>query len=219
MRSYGQYCALARSLDILGDRWTLLIIRELFARDGRYSDLRDGLPGIATNLLADRLRQLEASGLIESYQAPALIRSTVYRLTPRGRELGPILRSLVVWGLPLLDTEQGEDAFRPQWLMLALRILFDDVDVTGIGPLSLVIVNEHEPVIVDITDSGIETHLGAPGSATIVELEGDPRDIYSLFAADSNQESDGKIRVDGPDHAVERFNNLMRSLDLASANQ
>ena len=69
MRSYGQYCALARALDVVGDRWTLLVVRELLARDCRYSDLREGLPGIATNLLADRLRHLEAAGLVESYDA------------------------------------------------------------------------------------------------------------------------------------------------------
>ena len=67
MRSYDQFCALARALDVVGDRWTLLIIRELFARDSRYSDLRDALPGIATNLLAERLRQLQEARVIEAY--------------------------------------------------------------------------------------------------------------------------------------------------------
>ena len=89
MRSYDQFCALARALDLVGDRWTLLIIRELFARDSRYSDMRDALPGIATNLLAERLRQLQEAGVIEAYDAPPPVRATVYRLTPRGRELRP----------------------------------------------------------------------------------------------------------------------------------
>ena len=212
MRSYGQYCALARSLDILGDRWTLLIIRELFARDGRYSDLRDGLPGIATNLLADRLRQLETNGVIESYEAPSLIRSTVYRLTQRGRELGPVLRSLVLWGMPLLDAEQGEDEFRPQWMMLALRILLEDIDVTDVGRLSIVIVNEYEPVTIDITDTAIETHLGPPASTTILELDGDPQDMVSMFAGATDQDSVGGIRIQGTDEAVERFHTLIGRL-------
>src|SRR5437588_6264945 len=65
MRSYRQFCALARALDVIGDRWTLLIVRELLLRPCRYTDLRDGLPGIATNLLAERLRELEAANVVE----------------------------------------------------------------------------------------------------------------------------------------------------------
>ena len=76
MRSYDQFCALARALDVVGDRWTLLIVRELFARDCRYSDVRDALPGITTNLLADRLRQLQEAGVIEAYEAPPPVRAT-----------------------------------------------------------------------------------------------------------------------------------------------
>src|SRR5260370_30751694 len=96
MRSYSQYCALARALDVVGERWTLLIVRELFFRDSRYSDLQDALPGIATNLLAERLRQLEAYEIIERYEAPSPVRATVYRLTTRWRELRPVLQALVI---------------------------------------------------------------------------------------------------------------------------
>ena len=137
MRTYGEFCPLARSLDVLGDRWTLLILRELFARDARYSDLRDALPGIATNLLAERLRQLQADGLIESYKAPPPIRAAVYRLTPRGRELRPVLRALVSWGAPLLAAGQGQDEFRTQWLVMPIRIMFDGIDVSDLAPLTV----------------------------------------------------------------------------------
>lgn len=122
----------------------------LFARHSCYSDLRDGLSGIATNLLADRRRQLQADGLIEAYEAPPAVRATVYRLTRRGRELGPVLRSLVQSGMPLLAAEQADDTFRPQWLMLELRILFDEVDATGIGPLTIAIINEYEPITIEV---------------------------------------------------------------------
>lgn len=215
MRSYGQYCALARSLDVLGDRWTLLIIRELFARDSRYSDLRDGLPGIATNLLADRLRQLQADGVVESYEAPPPVRATVYRLTPRGRELGPVLRSLVQWGRPLLATEQGEDAFRPQWLKLALRILYDDVDVNGIGPLTFVVANEHEPVTVEIDDDVAEVRLGRPSETPMIELEGKPHDVYALLAGTTGSDPVLDVRVEGSDGAVDRLHTLIRRVRAA----
>ena len=83
MRSYDEYCAMAKSLDVVGDRWTLLIVRELALSGAcRYTDLRNGLPSIATNLLADRLRELERSGVIAREDAPPPIATTLFRLTP-----------------------------------------------------------------------------------------------------------------------------------------
>ncbi len=95
MRSYHQYCGLAKALDVIGDRWTLLIVRELLLRERcRYTDLRNGLPGIATNLLADRLRELEEAGIVSREEAPPPIATTVFRLTSRGRELEPIVNQI-----------------------------------------------------------------------------------------------------------------------------
>ena len=113
MRSYDEYCAMAKSLDVVGDRWTLLIVRELELRGAcRYTDLRNGLPGIATNLLADRLRELEHAGVVVREEAPPPIATTLFRLTPRGAELRPVLESLVRWGMPLMAADNaGEISF------------------------------------------------------------------------------------------------------------
>src|ERR1700722_14565226 len=95
MRSYGQFCSVAKALDVVGDRWTLLIIRELLLRGAcRYTDLKNGLPGIATNLLADRIRELEAAGLIRREEAPPPIATTLVHLTEAGAELEPVVRIL-----------------------------------------------------------------------------------------------------------------------------
>src|SRR3989442_1571566 len=103
MRSYGQYCALAKALDLVGERWTLLIVRELLINGpSRYTDLRRGLPGIATNLLAQRLHELEKSGLVAGVEAPPPVATSLIELTPRGRELEPILLQLGRWGAPLM---------------------------------------------------------------------------------------------------------------------
>src|SRR4051794_31843139 len=103
MRSYSQYCSVARALDVVGDRCTLLIVRELLLRGAlRYTDLRQGLPGIASNLLAERLRILDEEGVITSAQAPPPIAATLYELTPRGRELERTLLELGRWGGPLM---------------------------------------------------------------------------------------------------------------------
>src|SRR6266700_2063483 len=107
MRSYKQFCALAKALDVIGDRWTLLIVRELLIREScRYTDLRTGLPGIPTNLLVDRLRELEHAGLIVREEAPPPIATALFRLTGRGRAREPARQALGHWGAPLLERPQ-----------------------------------------------------------------------------------------------------------------
>jgi DNA-binding HxlR family transcriptional regulator len=120
MKSYQQYCSVARALDVVGDRWVLLIARELLALGpSRYSDLKRGLPGIATNLLAERLKVMEADGLIERYDAPPPIGTNLYQLTERGRALQDVLHALARWGLERMPAgAQAEDAVQPQWTAL-----------------------------------------------------------------------------------------------------
>ena len=121
MRSYDEYCAAAKALDVVGDRWTLLIVRELALRGPcRYTDVRNGLPGIASNLLSERLRDLEHAGVIVREDAPPPIATTLFRLTPRGEELRPVLDGLVRWGIPLMVEQKPDDAVRSQWLTWAV---------------------------------------------------------------------------------------------------
>jgi DNA-binding HxlR family transcriptional regulator len=127
MRSYDEYCAVARSLDVVGDRWTLLIVRELTLKGpSRYTDLRAGLPGIATNLLAERLRELERAGVIAREEAPPPIATTLFSLTPRGERLRPLLEELGRWGMPLMLEQRPADAVRSHWLAWALELLLAD---------------------------------------------------------------------------------------------
>src|SRR5438309_2661944 len=127
MRSYGQYCALAKALDVVGDRWTLLIVRELGIRGAsRYTDLRNGLPGIATNMLADRLRDMEESGIVRREEAPPPVATTLFSLTERGHGLMPVLFALGQWGAPLMAERSEDDEFRSHWLKYPLERLFAD---------------------------------------------------------------------------------------------
>ena len=96
-RSYGQYCAVARALDLIGERWTLLLVRELLLGPRRYTDLLRGLPGIGTNLLADRLRELESAGLVARRTLPPPASSSVYELTPLGEGLRATVLELGRW--------------------------------------------------------------------------------------------------------------------------
>jgi DNA-binding HxlR family transcriptional regulator len=122
-RSYGQYCGLARALDVVGDRWNLLIVRQLLLAPARYRELLDGLPGVATNLLTDRLRDLETAGVVERRLAEEN-NAIVYALTPWGAELREPIESLVRWSTPLMTSGPGGDRFRVEWLVVALRALF-----------------------------------------------------------------------------------------------
>src|SRR4051812_47776662 len=113
MRSYRQYCGLAKALELVGDRWTLLIVRELLSQGPcRYKDLQHGLPGIATNLLAQRLRDLERVGIVVRASAPPPISADLLDLTPRGKELKPVLMALGKWGDPLMADASSRDVIR-----------------------------------------------------------------------------------------------------------
>src|ERR1700691_943254 len=117
MRSYGQYCSIARGLDIVGDRWTLLLVRELLLQGPcRFTDLKNGLPGIATNLLSARLKELEDAGLIGREDAPPPVATVLYSLTEDGLALEPVLQALGLWGLRYMAEEQADDAFQARWL-------------------------------------------------------------------------------------------------------
>jgi DNA-binding HxlR family transcriptional regulator len=121
--TYGQFCAVATALDVVGVRWTLLVVRELLLGPRRYGELTRDLPGIATNLLASRLRDLEAAGLVEPVPGAGDGRTRTYRLTATGEELRPVVKALNRFGLALLPDESAGLAFRPQWLALALEAL------------------------------------------------------------------------------------------------
>jgi DNA-binding HxlR family transcriptional regulator len=107
-RTYNQNCPVAKGLDIVGERWTLLILRELVGGARRYSDLRTELPGIATNLLADRLRGLEQTGLVERTELPPPVARTVYALSELGwRKVPPVLKSIAIFGLDQVQLTDG----------------------------------------------------------------------------------------------------------------
>ncbi len=121
-KSYGQYCGLARTLDVVGDRWTLLVVRELLIGPRRFGELQAGLDGVASNLLADRLKQMEQDGIVSrSLGEPgAGIR---YALTTRGAELREGIEALIRWSTPLMVSGRGDQVVRASWLAVALPAL------------------------------------------------------------------------------------------------
>jgi DNA-binding HxlR family transcriptional regulator len=206
MRSYGQYCSVAKALDVLGDRWTLLLVRELLSRGAcRYTDLRDGLPGIATNLLADRLRDLEAAGVIEREDAPAPVATTLFSLTERGRALEPIISELGRWGVPLMRDSSPDDHFRGQWLRLPVRMFLADREPQR--PASTVEVRAgDQTVVIEAAAGKVTMRLGADPRPDAV-LTASPPEILALMsgAVTLRQAVKRGLRVDGSRAAVERI--------------
>jgi DNA-binding HxlR family transcriptional regulator len=180
MRSYDEYCAIAKSLDVVGDRWTLLIVRELALRGpSRYTDLRDGLPGIATNLLAERLRDLERAGVIRREEAPPPVATALFHLTARGEQLRPVLDGLTHWGVPLMFEQQPGDAVRGHWLAPALELMLTDRDPDA-PPIAVELHPGDQTIALETRDGTIHTRLG-PAENPDLTLKGPPPTIMGLL--------------------------------------
>src|ERR1700682_6240274 len=172
MRTYNQYCGLARSLDVVGDRWVLLIVRELLEGRRRYNELLDGLPGIATNLLAERLRDLERVGV--------LVRDDdhTYRLTEWGHGLHEVVYALGRWASPLMGKMARYDEFRSHWLSHPIHLLYEGVDRSR--PRLTVEVNTGDtPMTIESAAGRVTVAPGAPASPDLV-LSGPPDGVPGL---------------------------------------
>jgi len=186
MRTYGQFCGLAKALDVIGDRWTLLIVRELLIRGAcRYTDLRNGLPGIATNLLAERLRELEEAGVVQREEAPPPVATTLFRLTPRGAALEPVLEQIGRWGAPLLDTAPSSDVFCAHWLAMPARHLRDNAPDGP--PVRIELRAGDEPVTIEAANGLVRTRPGAADHPDAI-LTGSPRLLLAVLRGEINVE-------------------------------
>ena len=182
MRTYGQYCAVAKALDVIGDRWTLLIVRELLLRGpSRYTDVRDGLPGVATNLLSDRLRALEDAGLVLREKAPPPIAATLFRLTARGEELRTVVDEVGRWGIPVMahGPEEG-DEFRSHWLAFPARLNLIDREPSR-APVTIEVRTGGGAFLIETAEGSVTTRPGSVDEPDAV-LTGPPHPIAGLLA-------------------------------------
>jgi len=179
MRSYEQWCGVAKALDIVGDRWSLLIVRELSIRGPlRYTDLHRGVPGIATNLLADRIRELEQAGIVARAISDVPGAPQLLRLTARGERLRPVLQALARWGETDLADAPQTDTLQVHWLTLPLEATLRDRKPDR-GRAVLEVRAGDTPIQVEVGD-GIRTRLG-PASAPDAVIGGDPRTVLAVL--------------------------------------
>lgn len=201
MRRYGQYCGLARSLEIVGDRWNLLIVRQLLIAPARYRDLVAGLPGIATNLLADRLRELESAGVVERRLGDG---STVeYTLTAWGAELREPIEGLIRWSTPLMVRGPEGDTFRHEWLTVAIPALLA-ARVKVRAAVSIGLAGADMALQLNASRAGFT--VGTPDGRELAgTLHGAPEYILGLAAGAltiDDARALGVIEIDGDEAAV-----------------
>jgi DNA-binding HxlR family transcriptional regulator len=205
-KSYEQYCPVARTLDVVGERWTLLIVRDLLMGPKRYTDLRAGLPGIATDILTARLRTLEEAGLVRRRQLPRPAPATVYELTEDGLELRHAILALGQVGMATLAAPRPDEDVRAERLVLSLRISFRReafADLTETYELNI----GGEPFTVDVSDGAVGTRPGTASSPAI-RLRADADTFVALLtgelAAGAALAEDRAV-LEGDRDALERF--------------
>ena len=171
-KRYDSYCPVAHALGLVGERWALLVVLELMGGPKRYTDLADRLPGIGTNILAARLRDLEAGGIVTKRTLPPPAASRVYELTEYGRALRPVIRELALWGARSLGPPSDGDELFPGWLANAL-----DTVLAPLAPPGRFEFRTGDE-IASILDG--EAQSGSIEEPDVI-VEGDPEAIYYLF--------------------------------------
>jgi DNA-binding HxlR family transcriptional regulator len=204
-RTYGQYCALARALDLIGERWTLLVVRNLLFGPQRFTDLLDDLPGVGRNLLSARLRLLEAEGVVRRRELPRPAASRVYELTDDGWELGQAVGLLTRWGARRLGGRRPGEFFRPTWIAFAMANSADLEAARGVHETYQYDVEE-DSFYVRVDDGTVEPREGrAEQPDIVVTLDTDTLvDILSWSLSPSDALKAGLMTIEGPPATFER---------------
>jgi DNA-binding HxlR family transcriptional regulator len=205
-RRYGQYCPVAKSLDVLGERWTLLIVRNLMVGPQRYTDLREALPGLATDLLTARLRTLEEAGYVARRQLPRPASVTVYELTPMGQRIARVILELGRVGLAMLGPPAEDDLVTPDALVLSLRPSFR-ADVAGDVEERYQVELDGERYVVNVHPGWAEAARGTASEPKLT-IATSTSTFAQLLSGATNAKaalSGGELKIDGPRRALDRF--------------
>lgn len=205
-RTYGQFCGLARALELVGERWTLLIVRDLSLGPQRYGDLAAHLPGMASGLLATRLKHLEAIGVVRRAVLPPPANVPVYELTDEGRALAEAMAPLTRWGATYLEPERGDLLFRADWLLSTFRAAFDPAAAAGVSETYEFHV-DGEVVHVRVDDGHLDVVRGASPVRPSLVIRTTPDDLVAVGLGrmtPAEAVSGGDTEVEGDDAALER---------------
>jgi DNA-binding HxlR family transcriptional regulator len=215
-RSYQDQCGIARALDVLGERWSLLIVRELLLGPQRFSELRRVLANTSSNIIADRLRELEANGVIRRRQIPAPAASWVYELTPWGRELEPIVLALGLWGLTC-PRPPAPAVLGPTTVLLYLRTRA--CPEPGDPPATVVVELEGQAWTIQSGEGEMAVHVGQAPTADAT-LRTSPSTLMDLIGAPAKLRSaihSGAATVSGDQERIRRLLQQVRPADRSAA--
>jgi DNA-binding HxlR family transcriptional regulator len=209
-RRYRDACGAAQGLDMVGERWTLLVVRELLLGPKRFTDLREGLPGISTNILADRLETLEMSGVARRRTLPPPAGSRVYELTDWGRELETVVAAIGRWGVRS-PWRSEEDEIGVDGLMVSFQTMFDPEAAGDLGASYEVMLGGQDFGI-EVKDGGIRVYRGAPADPA-ARIQADVDTLAALVYEDGDLDETlraGEVEIEGDRPAVERLMGLFR---------
>lgn len=202
-RTYNQFCGVARALDLVGERWALLVVRDLVLGPKRFTDLQADLPGIATNVLASRVRELEGSGIVRRRSLPPPGAATVYELTGYGRELEPVLLALGRWGAISLGVPRPDQTLRSGWIGVAMRAYA--VPEASAGVRALVELRlEDATLSIDLDDGEVTIGTG-PAEAPALMIETSNLTLLALLrrlASAAELADQGLLRLDGDENLL-----------------
>jgi DNA-binding HxlR family transcriptional regulator len=205
-KGYDQYCPVAHAMSLVGERWALLVVRELLKGPRRYTDLAAGLPGIGTNILATRLRELEAGGVVVRRKLPAPAASTVYELTPYGAGLEEVVHAIARWGARSLGPPNASDDFDHEWGLGAFRALLYPERAHGLTATYVMVVDE-DAFTVRLDDGRLGVELGVATDAQLV-AEMTFATFYELASADLAAQAaldGGRVKLTGDPEDFARF--------------
>lgn len=197
-KSFDQYCPIAHALSLVGERWSLLIVRELMKGPRRYTDLATGLPGIGTNILAARLRTLEDGGVVQRRRLPPPAASAVYELTGYGEQLREPMHALARWGIRSLGPPSPGEELLPDWGCNAFPAMFDPVAAAGLTETYVLRIDD-DVFTARIEDGALTAQLGATTSPDL-DVTTDMGTFYAISAGDLDPldaAADGRLVAQG----------------------
>jgi DNA-binding HxlR family transcriptional regulator len=202
-RTYGDPCGIARSLDVIGERWALLVVRELLLGPKRFTDLRAGLPNLSPDVLSQRLRELEQAGVVRRDKLPPPAGSRIYELTDWGRELEPVVLALGRWGSRRAPFPPGRDELGSDALVLALKTLFDPTRADGLRGGTFELRLGEDVFIVRVGEHALEAHRGHP-TDPLAAIASSPGVLQQVLWHGRPLRAGG-VQITGDRRAAERF--------------
>jgi DNA-binding HxlR family transcriptional regulator len=206
LKRYGQYCPIAHALCAVGERWSLLVVRELIEGPKRYTDLVAGVPGVSTNILATRLRELEQSGVVRKRKLPPPAASTVYELTEYGAELEEVVYALARWGVRTLGPPGPDDDLEPDWGLNAFPALFNPSCANDLSGTYVLRISD-DTFTVSLSNGRVGVELGAAEEADF-EASFDMETFFGLTSGElrpAEAVEQGHVELEGEIDTFERF--------------